>query len=497
MNTFFMGIDLGGTVIKAGIYTPEGHEIIVAEHSFPTESAGGGFSERNMETLWISTCGVIREAIDNSRLEAKQIAGVSFSSHGKGLYLLDKQGKPVRHGIVSSDSRAQSIVDAWHQDGTAEKAYPLSLQQLWASHPVSLLRWLKENEPENYRNTAHVLMVHDYIRYQLTGHIACEETNISGSQLYNPTQSNYDPKLCQLFGIEEVNDKLPPVINSAQLAGCVTSQAALACGLAEGTPVFGGLFDVVGAALASGVSHKSKLSAVAGTWTISTRVFTEIEPSKYPYVWGKYCIPDTYFVHEGSPTSASNLAWFTRHFFNSRLQNYDALNHCVAEGATRKNDILFFPWLYGSNYHSHLHGGLLGLSSHHTDADIIYSIYQGIVFSHLLHQDKIIGIDNSTQAIRFTGGPTQSPLWMQMYCDASNLPLEVVNVQQSGCQAAALCAAVGTGYYSGFDAAISASTPKLTTYQPDSVSHQHLRHKFTRFKSVADALSQSLGAPSS
>lgn len=490
MSTFFMGVDLGGTVIKAGIYTPEGQEITVAEHPFPTESPEVGFSERNMDELWQAACHVIGDAIKNSRLNASQISGVSFSSHGKGLYLLDKHGKPVRKGIVSSDSRAQAIVDDWHQNGTADKAYPLSLQQLWASHPVALLRWLKENEPDNYRDTGHVLMVHDYIRYRLTNQIACEETNISGSQLFNQIQSSYDPKLCQLFGIDEVNDKLAPVINSAELAGTVTRQAAEESGLVEGTPVFGGFFDVVGAALASGVSQKNKLSAVAGTWTISTRVFDEIVPSDYPYVWSKYCIPGTYFVHEGSPTSASNLAWFTRHFFNQRLQDYDVLNHCVAEGATRKNDILFFPWLYGSNYHSNLHGGLLGLSSHHTDADIVYAIYQGIVFSHLLHQDRIVGLDNATESIRFTGGPTQSPLWMQMFCDASNLPLDVVNVQQSGCQAAALCAAVGTGYYSGFDAAIAASTPKITTYQPNALGHQQLRDKFARFKAVADALSQ-------
>ncbi len=114
----------------------------------------------------------------------------------------------------------------------------------------------KQHEPDNYRDTQHVLMVHDYIRYRLTDQIACEETNISGSQLFNQTLSSYDPKLCQLFGIDEANDKLAPVINSAQLAGTVTHKAAAESGLVEGTPVFGGFFDVVGAALASGVSQK-------------------------------------------------------------------------------------------------------------------------------------------------------------------------------------------------------------------------------------------------
>ena len=33
----------------------------------------------------------------------------------------------------------------------------------------------------------------------------------------------------------------------------------------------------------------------------------------------------------------------------------------------------------------------------------MYAIYQGIVFSHLLHQDRLIEIDKSLQTIRFSG----------------------------------------------------------------------------------------------
>ncbi|MCV4932815.1 carbohydrate kinase, partial [Escherichia coli] len=81
-------------------------------------------------------------------------------------------------------------------------------------------------------------------------------------------------------------------------------------GLLAGTPVFGGVFDVVGAALTSGIYDSTTLSAVAGTWSIATRIFDRIIPSDYPYVWGKFSIPGTFFAHEGSPTSASNLTWF-------------------------------------------------------------------------------------------------------------------------------------------------------------------------------------------
>lgn len=175
-------------------------------------------------------------------------------------------------------------------------------------------------------------MVHDYIRYCLTGKFACEETNISGSNLFNQQQGAFDPTLFNIFGIAEMAEKAPPVIGSAECAGYVTEQAAVRCGLKAGTPVFGELFDVVGAALTSGVHDSSCLSAVAGTRIIATRVFDCIEPSDYPYVWGKYCIPGTFFVHEGSPTSASNLAWFVQQFFPDLPDSYRQLNQWAKDG---------------------------------------------------------------------------------------------------------------------------------------------------------------------
>lgn len=489
MSHYFIGIDLGGTVTKAGIYTAEGREISVAAQSLPILSPQAGFCERDMHALWATTCEVIRRALADSPVSAHAIRGISFSSHGKGLYLVDKSGKPVRHGIVSSDSRTQPLVTAWKAQGIDRKAYPFSLQQLWPSHPAALLAWLKQHEPESYARAGYILMAHDYIRYCLTGAFACEETTISGSQLFNQQRNEFDPALFALFGIEEMADCTPGVIGSADLAGYVTPEAAALSGLTAGTPVYGGVFDVPGAAMSSGVYDSSHLSAVAGTWSIATRVFDRILPADYPYVWGKFSIPGRYFAHEGSPTSASNLTWFINQFLPERANDHETLNQWATRGYEKPDSILFFPWLYGSNYDDALSGGFLGLGGHHDAADMVYAIYQGIVFSHLLHQDRMLQLNGATQTLRFTGGPTHSRIWMQMFCDASNLPLEIVDVEQSGCRAAAMCAAVGCGEYPGFEAAINATLPPVIRLEPDAAKHRMLRKRFAQFRRVADALS--------
>lgn len=488
MTRYFMGIDLGGTVTKAGIYTADGQEIKVVAQPLPLLNSKPGFCERNMKVLWSATCQVIRTTLAESKISPSSIHGVSFSAHGKGLYLVDKKGIPVRHGIVSSDSRAQPLITEWKKQGIDKLAYKYSLQQLWPSHPAALLRWIKQYEPENYIRIGGIFMVHDYIRYCMTNKFYCETTNISGSNLFNQYSGGFDPMLFSLFGIDEMIENMPSIIGSSDFSGYITTQAASVCGLKEGTPVFAGMFDVVGAALVSGIQDNTQLSAVAGTWSIATRVFNQIIPSDYPYVWGKYCIPGTYFIHEGSPTSASNLAWFINQFMPDMANCYDILNQWVIKAYDDPKDIIFFPWLYGSNFDDKLNGGFLGLKGHHKTEDMIYAIYQGIVFSHLLHQDKILQIKHGTECIRFTGGPTHSLIWMQMFCDASNLPLEIVNIEQSGCLAAAICAATGAGDYSDFKQAMGEITLPIMRLNPVKYKHEILRRSFDHFKRVATVL---------
>lgn len=480
---YFIGIDIGGTVTKAGLYDEHGTELHIAEKNSEVLREAPGYTERNMDELWQTVCEIVARCVEHS---PGTISGVSFSSHGKGLYAIDKQGKPVRNGIISSDTRAESLVKKWQDQGLVQKAYERGLQQLWTAHPVTLMAWLKENEPDSYHNIDAILMVHDYVRYCLTGEISAEITNISGSNMYNVRTGQYDPSLLADFDIAECNDKLAPVIGSAEQSGKVTPEASRLTGLAEGTPVYGGLFDVVAAALTSCIHDESTISAVAGTWSITTTVTDEITTGDYPYVWGNYCIPGKYFVHEGSPTSASNLAWFKSQFLEG--YNWEDFNQWVGESSCETNDLFFLPYLYGSNYALGMPGSLIGLRGHHTRKDVVRAIYEGIVFAHINHQDKVIALNPAVKTIRFTGGPAKSEPWMQMFTDISGLPIEVVDIQQSGCRAAALCAAIGAGVYEDFSQAIKATQPPITRFEPNMAEYDRLRAKLAKFNAINESL---------
>ena len=171
MNQYLLGIDNGSTVSKAALFDLTGKEIAVASCKAETEYPHPGWTELDMEKLWQSTTAAIRDVLAKSGVKPKEIAGIGNTGHGNGVYLLDKQGCPLRKGIQSLDSRASDVVVRWNRENLHERVFPITLQSFWPAQPNALLVWLKENEPKNYERVGAILMVKDYIKYRLTGEI--------------------------------------------------------------------------------------------------------------------------------------------------------------------------------------------------------------------------------------------------------------------------------------------------------------------------------------
>ena len=150
---YLMGIDNGGTFSKAAIFDAQGNQIAVASEPTVTITPKPGYTERDMNELWEVNARAIRTAILSSGIDADDIAGVSFSGHGKGLYLIGEDGLPIYNGILSTDTRAWEYPERWKADGTAARVFPKTFQDILACQPVSLLAWLRDHRPEVFERT--------------------------------------------------------------------------------------------------------------------------------------------------------------------------------------------------------------------------------------------------------------------------------------------------------------------------------------------------------
>ncbi len=494
---YLMGIDNGGTFSKAAIFDENGHQISVASVPTVTITPKPGYTERDMEELWQVNAQAVKVAIEKSGINPADIAGVSFSGHGKGLYLVGKDGKPSYNGIISTDARAWAYVKKWKEDGTAKKVYEKTYQDILACQPVSLLAWLKDNQPEVIENTKYVFAVKDYVRYRMTGEAYAEMSDFSGGNLVNLKTGEYDRELMELFGIGEVYDMLPPLKNAADVCGYVTKEASELTLLPEGTPVSAGMFDVNACGIASGLSDSEKMCMIAGTWSINEFIAKEPVLNGTVALNSMFCIPGYYLVEESSPTSAGNMEWFIRNLMNYEKAEakenggsvYDITNEWVASIEPQDNNIIFLPFLNGSNEDALAKGTFIGLTAYHSKKHMLRAVYEGIVFSHLTHVKKLLRNREVPASIRLSGGAANSDVWVQIFADTLQIPIDVIEDKELGAQGAAIAAGIAAGIYKDYNDGIEKTVTITKTVQPRPEYKEIYEKKYQTYRRVIEGLS--------
>ena len=411
MKHYFLGIDNGGTLSKAAIFDEKGTQISSSSIAVSMITPQEGFTERDMNELFSSTALTIKKAIKEAQIDPSQIKAVACAGHGKGLYAWGKDNTPNGNGIISTDTRAFMYPDLWNKDGTSDKVFEKTYQKILACQPVSLLRWMKDHDRHQYDSIKYVFEVKDYIRFRLTGVAMAERTDMSGTNLMNLATKQYDDELLSLFGIPEIKDALPPLASSSDSCGYITKEAAKLTGLKEGTIVAGGMFDIDACAIAMDITNEDHIALIAGTWSINEYISKSPILDKSVMMNSLYCLDDYYLIEESSPTSASNHAWFIKNFLEAESQEakrkgihpYAYCDTLAQHVGPDEQHIMFLPFLYGSNYNPQAKASLIGLSSHHTKSHIVRSVLEGIVFTHMIHIEKLLAHRSDTKSIRPCG----------------------------------------------------------------------------------------------
>lgn len=474
MAQYLLGIDNGSTVSKAALFDLQGSEIAVASCKAETEYPHPGWTERDMEMLWQSTASAIREVLARSGANPEEIAGIGNTGHGNGAYLLDKQGRPLRSGIQSMDSRAADIVTGWNQSDLHAKVFPFTIQSFWPAQPNAILLWLKQNEPHNYERLGAILMVKDYIKYRLTGEITTDYTDMSATSLMDVRNRCYSRELMDLYDLPEAYDALPTLQHGHEVIGQVTSAAALETGLRAGTPVVGGLFDVDASAIGAGAVNVNQACLVVGSWSINEVITRDPIVDPGLFMTTLFAVPGLFLTIEGSATSATNLEWFVNQCCGDEraeaqrrgISVYEVCSEEVAGLPPGSTNIIFHPFLYGSNVQPTARAGFYGVAGWHTRAHLLRALYEGVVFGHLNHIEKLRKAGGQIHSARLTGGGSRSPVWSQMFADTIQVPMEVSDGNELGARGVALAAGIGAGIYRDYEEAIQQAVSVVRVHEP-------------------------------
>ncbi len=490
MGDYLLGLDAGNTVIKAVIFDRAGNEIAAAAREGHSRMPCPGHVERGLDELWTNAREVIRACITEAGIQSDEIAAIGCAGHGNGLYALDREGNPLL-GIQSLDTRASGLVEEWRASGVGERTYPIARQRPWPSQTPTLLAWLKRHRPDLFNRIGTVFFSKDFVVNRLTGSRVSEVSDMSGAGLLDVAARRYDKALMEAYGLGDCMDLLPTLIESADIAGTVTEKVARETGLAAGTPVVGGLFDVVASALGSGVSKTGSASIIAGTWSIN-QVIIDGPNLDGPVFMSSTFDRTRYMAMENSATSAANLEWLVKEFFEGEHEEgvspFDAC--CALAGAIEPgaDDPLYHPYLYGSQQDGHARAGFYGIAGWHTKGHLVRALLEGVAFGHRAHIETMRGAGATFNEAVLSGGGSRSLIWPQIFADVLGVPVTVARSRETGALGAAIAAGTGVGIFKDFIDGAAAMVRTERNYRPNVALEAHYVRRYALYREIAEAM---------
>jgi L-xylulokinase len=485
---YLLALDAGNTVIKAVLFDLAGRQLVSHGVDGATHKPAPGMVERSVPELWENAKAAIAGCIASAGIDPLDIAAIGTAGHGNGLYLLDRGGAPLI-GIQSLDTRAAGLAVELDEAAGAQM-HAIALQRPWPSQTPVLLTWLKRHRPELYARAGTLLFAKDVVTWHLTGERASEISDMSGAGLLRLPEAIYDSELLALYGLENAEAMLPPLHQPSNVVGAVTPQAAAATGLAEGTPVVAGYFDVVASALGSGAVGAGAASIVAGSWSIN-QVFSDTPVHDERVFMVAAYGPGRFVNMENSATSAANLEWYVRTLIERDGHHHDPfgfVNKQVGEVTPAHDDPLFHPFLYGGRLGAHQRGGFFGLAGWHEEGHMLRAIFEGVMFEHRRHVEVLAKAGVTFSRAALSGGGARSPHWPQMFADGLSVEVTVAETKETGALGAAIAAAVGAGLHPDEAAAVLAMTRPASSFSPDPAMRAHYDRRYAIWTRLTEAV---------
>jgi L-xylulokinase len=490
-----IAFDAGGTALKAAIYDERGEELAVVGATMTALRPAPGCLERDPQAMWSAICEISRKVLVAAAVAPSSIVAVGLTGYGNALYLLDRNGKPVRNGILSPDLRAEEIVARWRASGLEDAAIPLTYQRLWPGKPAPLIAWLEAHEPEALARAERAMFCKDYLRFRLTGAYGLEISELSSGGLADQGARRFAPAVLEGFGLGRYARLYGEGVEPLTIFGAVTAEAAAETGLAAGTPVSTGYADGPAMALGLGAIDESLISVIAGTWGLNQL------SSRTPVADGSISAlivgprPGEYVLNDAAPTSASAFEWFVDSVVSAAdggRRDHAALfafcNEQAAQVGDSKSAPYFLPYLNGRIDQPKARGAFVGLASWHGLPEMIRAVFEGVAFEHRRHIDRVLAGRARPRAARFAGGAARSKPWLDIFAAAIDLPLELAAASELGALGAAIVAAVGVGLYPDLETAVAAMTRVRDRIEPDRALVDALASRCAIYGELCEAL---------
>ena len=422
-----LGVDVGTQGTKALVYDSEAGAVVGrGGRSYGLiEGLAPGACEQDPATWVEAVRASVREALDG--LDASAVVGIGVSGQQHGFVALDEAHDVIRPAKL------------WCDTETAPEAEELSQVTgvpTPAGFTASKVLWLKRHEPSSFARLAHVLLPHDYINFVLSGELAMECGDASGTGFFDPVERAFCASRMSAID-EDLASWLPELIAPDVAVGALRGEWAEEWGVPQGIPVSPGSGDNMMSAIGSGAVRPGVLVMSLGT---SGTLFAQAEQ------------PVVDPAGEIAPFCDATGLWMpllctlncttaTEEVRAGTGLEHEALTAAAEEVAPGCEGVSFLPFLAGERTPNwpHATGALLGLREGSLRPGLLYrAAMEGATFALAAGVDRLKELGVAADELMLVGGGSKNSLWRQVVADVTGLRVRLPAEAESAALGGAL-----------------------------------------------------------
>lgn len=476
-----LGLDIGTTHCKAGLFAEDGTTLRVAARAMPRVTIAGAPTYPPAE-VWDTALSVIAAVI--AATPTASVTAIGIASMAETGLLLDRQsGTPRTSFIPWFDTTATPAATTLLEAAPAGEHLARSGIRPSAKCGLAKLLHLREADPALLAGAVW-LSVADYVAYRLTGALATDESLAGRTCAFALLERSWDAAWLDRFALPAT--LFPSVVPSGTPVG-VTDGQAQASGLAMGIPVALGGHDHVCAMIGAGIGAPGQALDSMGTAEVLAGPLTP-QPLgdaalRSGLTFGIMPLTGSYYWMGGLSSAGGALDWL-RGILGEPPLSYAALVALQGALPPEPGDLLFLPYLAGSGAplpNPLARGAFIGLTASHDRAALLKAVLEGTAFQLEAVRRAAAALNgNAVETIVVAGGGTRNSRWLQIKADIYGVPLDVGAADEATLLGAALIAGVGCRLYpdAATALAVAAARPRERVL-PDTNRQYRYAAKFT------------------
>lgn len=495
-NAYFMGIDTGTFESKGIIIDDKCNVIATHAAAHGMENPHPNHYEHDADAVWWHDfCEISNALLKKSGLDSSEILAVGASALGADCLPVDENCNPLRKAILYGiDARATEEMDYLTKYYGEEQIKQWYGRPLCSSDVMPKILWIKNNEPEVYAKTHKFLTGSSFITAKLTGEYTVDR--FLGLASFNPlyhSDGTPNPETCKIICRP---DQLADVMQTIDIAGHVTGQAARETGLKAGTPVIVGTDDAGAEAISTGVLQPGDMMLMFGSSLYMILCTDKLVNDDR--IWREeFIIPNTFDISAGTNAAGTLTRWYRDNLFTECLESerrtganaYSEMMKGLDEIPAGSDGLITLPYFAGERTpinDPQAKGVLFGLKLTHTKQHMYRSALESVGYSIAQHFAIFEEHGVPVNKIMAVGGGTKNPLWMQMVADITGKTLHTAGITIGASFGDAMMAAMGIRYFSSF-ADFSSFIKAGAVYTPDAQTHKAYQPYLRMFDQLYDA----------